>query len=111
MKWSLQRSDHFIEFVLPGLKYNLLARELLRLDGIVVGASASKSVDLRFISLVDSYHITSKMAFTTSLLSTKDSEENKPKSTLVSLGKTFSEMPPSSYGRLSSLPVVLVQFN
>ena len=86
-------------------------------DGAVVRASASQSVDLGFISLVESYQKTLKNGTTASLLGAqhlRDSVENKPASLLVvSLGKALNGMPPSSYGRQmvgpSSLPVVVAQ--
>ena len=83
----------------------------------MVRASASQSVDLGFISLVESYQKTLKMVFTASLLGAqhiRDSVENKPASFLVvSLGKALNGMPPSLCGRQmvgpSSLPVVVAQ--
>ena len=86
---------------------------------MVVRASASQSVDLGFISLVESYQRTLKMVFTASLLDAqhiRDSVENKPASLLVvSLGKALNGMPPSLCGRQmvgpSSLPVVVAQSN
>ena len=83
----------------------------------MVRASASQSVDLGFISLVESYQKTLKMVFTASLLGAhhiRDSVENKPASLLVvSLGKALNRMPPSLCGRQmvgpSSLPVVVAQ--
>ena len=80
----------------------------------MVRASASQSVDLGFISLVESYQ---KMVFTASLLGAqhiRDSVKNKPASLLVvSLGKALNGMPPSLCGRQmvgpSSLPVVVAQ--
>ena len=90
---------------------------IYRRGGVVVRASASQSVDLGFISLVESYQKTLKMVFTASLLGAqhiRDSVENKPASLLVvSLGKALNGMPPSSCGRQivrpSSLPVVVAQ--
>ena len=74
-----------------------------RRDGVVVRMSASQSVDLGFISQVESYQKTLKMVFTASLLGAqqnRDSVENKPASLLVvSLGKTLNGMPPSLCGR------------
>ena len=84
----------------------------------MVRASALQSVDLGFISLVESYQKTlKKMVFTASLLGAqhiRDSVENKPASLLVvSLGKALNGMPPSLCGRQmvgpSSLPVVVAQ--
>ena len=91
---------------------------MYRRDGVVVRASASQSVDLGFISLVESYLKTlKKMVFTASLLGAqqiRDSVENKPASLLVvSLGKALNGTPPSLCGRQmvgpSSLPVVVAQ--
>ena len=69
----------------------------------MVKASASQSVDLGFIPLVESYQKTSKMVFTASLLGTQhlvEVVENKPASSLVvSLGKTINGMPPPLCGR------------
>ena len=65
----------------------------------MVGASASKSVDLKFISQVDSYrkilrHIHSFSQLGAQLKS--DGLKNKSASLLVvSLGKTLNGMPPS----------------
>ena len=81
----------------------------------MVRASASQSVDLVFISQVDSYQETLKMVFTASLFGaqqSRDSVENKPASLLdVSLGKTLNGIPPSLCGREmvgpSSLPVLV----
>ena len=84
----------------------------------MVRASASQSVDLGFISLVESYQKTfKKMVFTTSLLDAQhitDSVENKAASLLVvSLGKALNGIPPSLCGRQmvgpNSLPVVVAQ--
>ena len=84
----------------------------------MVRASDSQSIDLGFISLVESYQKTlKKMVFTAFLLGAqhiKDSVENKPASLLVvSLGKVLNGMPPSLCGRQmvgpSSLPVVVAQ--
>ena len=65
----------------------------------MVRASASQSVDLEFISQVESYQKTLKMIFIASLLSVqhkRDSVENKPASLLdVSISKTLNGMPPS----------------
>ena len=83
----------------------------------MVRASASQSVDLGFVSQVESYQKTLKMVFTTSMLGAqhnKHSMENKPASLLVvSFGKAVNVMPPFSCGRQvvgpSSLPVVVAQ--
>ena len=92
--------------------------QINRRDGVVVRASASQSVDLGFISQVESHQKTfKKMVFTASLLGARhirDSVENKPASFLVvSLGKALNGMPHSLCGRQmvgpSSLPVVVVQ--
>ena len=51
-----------------------------RCDGVMVGASVSQSVDLGFISQVDSYQKTSKIVYTASLLGAqynRDSVGNK----------------------------------
>ena len=70
-----------------------------RHDGVVVRASASQSVDLGFIPLVESYQKTLKMVFPASLLGAQylvEVVENKPASSLVvSLGKTLNGTPPS----------------
>ena len=69
----------------------------------MVGASASQSVDLGFISQVDSYQKTFKngiYSFPACLSANRDSVENKLASLLVvSLGKTLNGMPPSLSGR------------
>ena len=84
----------------------------------MVRASASQSVDLGFISQVESYQKTLKqMVFTAFLLGAehiRDRVENKPASFLdVSLGKALNGIPPSVCGRHmvgpSSLPVVVAQ--
>ena len=66
-------------------------------DGVVVRASASQSVDLGFIPLVESYQKTKKMIFTASLLGARhlgEVVENKSASSLVvSLGKALSGTP------------------
>ena len=81
----------------------------------MVRASASQSVDLGFISKVESYQKTLKN-FIHSLPAwnseNRDSMENKPVSLLVvSLSKALNGMPPSLCGRHvvgpSSLPVVV----
>ena len=68
-----------------------------RRDGVVVRASASQSVDLGFIPLVESYQKTLKMVFTASLLGARhlgEVVENKPASSLVvSLGKALNGTP------------------
>ena len=68
-----------------------------RRDGVVVRASASKSVDLGFIPLVESHQKTLKMASTASLLDARhlgEVVENKPASSLVvSLGKALNGTP------------------
>ena len=64
----------------------------------MVGASASQSVDLGFISLVESYQKTLKNgihSFPAWRSAHKDSVENKPASLfVVSLGKALNGMPP-----------------
>ena len=81
-----------------------------RRDGVAVRASASQSVDLGFISLVESYQKTLKMVFTASLLGAQHirySVENKPARLLiVSLGKALNGMPPSLCGRQMVGPTV-----
>ena len=63
----------------------------------MVRASASQSVDLGFIPLVESYQKTLKMVFTASLLGVRhlvEVVENKPESLLVvSLGKALNGTP------------------
>ena len=86
------------------LKNNLSTR----CNGVVIGESASQSVDLRCLL--------KKMVFTFSLLGAqhkRDIVENKPASLLVmSLDKALNGMPPSLCGRQvagpSSLPNSLV---
>ena len=111
------RSEREHEWVSPQSRINKSYCEHRR-DGVVVRASASQSVDLGFISLVESYLKTlKKMVFTASLLGAqqiRDSVENKPASLLVvSLGRALNGMPPSLCGRQmvgpSSLPVVVAQ--
>ena len=94
--------------------------DMSRCDDVVVRASTSQSVDLGFISQVESYQKTlKKMVFTAFLLGAqhnRDSVENKPTRLLVvSLGKALNGMPPFSCGREmvgpSSLPVVMAQCN
>ena len=69
----------------------------------MVRASASHSVDLRFIPLVESYQKTLKMVSTASLLGARhlgEVVENKPESSLVvSLGKALNGTPPPLCGR------------
>ena len=84
----------------------------------MVRASSLQLVDLGFIYEVESYQKTLKMVFTAFLLGTqqnRDSVENKLASSLVSLDKTFNEMPPFLCGKqvveLSCLPVVVAQSN
>ena len=64
-------------------------------DSVVVRESASQSVDLEFIPLVESYQQTLKMVSTASLLSARhlwEIVESKPASSLVvSLGKALNE--------------------
>ena len=66
-------------------------------DGVVVRPSASQSVDLGFIPLVESYRKTLKMVSTASLLGARHLwkvVENKPASSLVvSLGKALNGTP------------------
>ena len=69
---------------------------LTRRDGAVVRASASQSVDLGFIPLVEPYQKTLKMASVASLLGAwylGEVVENKPASLLVSLGKALNGKP------------------
>ena len=66
-------------------------------DGVVVRASASQSVDLGFIPLVESYQKTLKNGIKASLLGARhlgEVLENKPASSLVvSLGKALNGTP------------------
>ena len=66
-------------------------------DGVVIRASASQSVDLGFIHLVESYGKTLKMVSIASLLGARhlwEVVENKPASSLVvSLGKALNGTP------------------
>ena len=86
-------------------------------DGVVVRASALHSVDLEFISQIESYQNTLKNGihgFPAWRSANRDSVENKPASLLVvSLDKTLNGMPPSLYGRQmvgpSSLLIVVAQ--
>ena len=88
-----------------------------RRDGVMVGASASHSVHLGFISKSSHTKRLNEIVFTSSLLGAqhiKKSVENKPTSFLVvSLGKALNGIPPSLCGRQmmgpSSLPVVVAQ--
>ena len=97
------------------MEYNQTSSKINWRDSIVVRASASQSVDLGFISQVESYQKTLKMVFIASLLGAqqnRDSVENKPASLLVvSMGKTLNGIPQSLCGRQvvgpSSLPVVM----
>ena len=79
-------------------------------------ASASQSVDLGFIPLVDPYQKSLQNSihnFPAWRSALRDSVENKPASLLVSLGKAPNWMPPSSCGRQVAgpinLPVVVAQ--
>ena len=81
----------------PGI--NAVMERANRRDDVVIKASASQSVNLGFISQVESYQKRlQKTVFTASLLGAhqkRDGVENKPTSLLgVSLGKTLNEMPP-----------------
>ena len=72
-------------------------------DGVVVRASASQSVDLGFIPLVESYQKTLKNgihSFPAWRSALWEVVENKPASSLVvSLGKALNGMPPPLCGR------------
>ena len=73
-----------------------------RRDGVVVRASASWSVDLGFIPFVESYQKTLKTVSTAFLLGARHLGgvvENKPASSLVSLGKAPNGTLPPSCGR------------
>ena len=79
----------FLRFVLTGFKYAwrkhkvLKSRTTNRLNGVVVRASASQSVDLGFIPLVKSYQKTLKIESIASLLGARhlwEVVENKPAS-------------------------------
>ena len=77
-----------------------------RRDDVVVRASATQSVDLGFIPLVESYQKTKKMVFTASLLGARHLGEvggKRPASSLLSLGKALNETPPSLCGRQGPL--------
>ena len=91
MKTFFWRSAHLQHAILGNVC------KIGRHDGVVVKASASKSVDVGLIPLVESYKKTLKMVSTASLLGAlhlKEVVENKPASSLVvSLGKTFNETP------------------
>ena len=67
---------------------------MIRRDGVVVGASALQSVDLWFISLVESYQKTLKNgihSFPNKRSAFGEVVENKPASSLVvSLGKALN---------------------
>ena len=88
-----------------------------RVDGLVVRAFASQSVDLGFISQVESHQKTLKNgihSFPAWCSAHRNSVENKPASLLVvSLSKTLNGMPPSLCGKQvvgpSSLPIVVAQ--
>ena len=71
--------------------------------GVVVKASASQSVDLGFISLVESYQKTLKngiYSFPAWRSTFREVVENKPASSLVvSLGKALNGTPPPLCGR------------
>ena len=68
-----------------------------RRDGVVVRASASQSVDMGFIPLVESYQKTLKNGIPASLLGARrlgEVMENKPASSLVvSLGNALNGTP------------------
>ena len=72
-------------------------------DGLVVKASASQSLHLGFIPLVESYKKIKKMVFAASLLGVRDLRdvvEDKPVSLLiVSLGKALNGTPPPLCGK------------
>ena len=71
-----------------------------RRDGVVVRASASQSVDLGFIPLVESYQKTLKNGIYSFPAWRSAFVENKPASSLVvSLGKALNGMPPPLCGR------------
>ena len=76
---------------------------VVRRDGVVVRASASQSVDLGFIPLVESYQKTLKNGIYSFLLGARhlwEVVENKPASSLVvSLGKALNGTPPPLCGR------------
>ena len=83
----------------------------------MVRASSTQSVDLGFISQVESYQKTLKIGvhnFPAWRSAHEDSVENEPASMLVvSLGKALNGMPPSLCRRQvagpSSLPIVVAQ--
>ena len=63
------------------LYYESILENGNRRDGVVVRASPTQSVDLGFISPVESYQKTLKLIFTVSLLGAQqNSVENKPAS-------------------------------
>ena len=87
-----------------------------RCDSVVIRTSASQSIDLWPISIVDSYQKTLKNGIDSfpAWQSAQTSVENKPVNSLVaSLGKTLDGISPSFCGRQmagpSSLPVVVTQ--
>ena len=77
-------------------------------DGVMVKAFALQSVDLEFISQVESYQKTLKNGIDNFLLGT---QQNRNSLLIVSLGKTFNRIPLSLCGRHmvgpSSLPVLV----
>ena len=85
----------------------------------MVKASASRSVDLGFISQIESYQKTFKngiYSLPSWRSAIRESVENNPASLLVAtLGKTLNGKPPFSCGKQvmepSSLPVVVAQSN
>ena len=94
--------------------HNKFLFTLHRRDGVVISAFASQSVDLGFISQVESNQKTLKnsiYSFPASAQQNRDSVENRPASLLVFSGKALNGMPPSLCGRQmvgpSSLPVVV----
>ena len=71
-------------------------KTLNRRDGVVVRAPASQSVDLGFIPLVESYQKTLKNGIRSFLLGARHLGKvvnNKPASSLVSLGKALNGTP------------------
>ena len=108
--YQLQASSN----VFIGSGHTISSGVVHRRDGVMVRVSASQSLDLGFISQVESYQKTLKNGIYSFLLGAqqnKNSVENNPASLLVSLGKTLNAMPPSLCGRQmvgpSSLPVVV----
>ena len=89
----------------------------IRPDSVVFRASASQSVDLGFIYLVESYQKTLNNGSMLGAQYNRHSVVNKPASSLVmvSLGKTLNRMPPSLCGRQmmgqSSPPIVVTWSN